>query len=113
MNKPAKYNVESVEGEYLTENEYRFNQTMKLYNEQMAKLEERNRINRQREREVNIAMMQIRLKHSIALAEALHQYEVKKNMEYAQEIKSAKEIDKALMLVFLIIGAAIIRIIFF
>ena len=112
MNKPIKSNVESVEGEYLTHNEYRIKQTMKLYDEQLRLAAEMKRRHRRREVELGIAGMQVRLEQSLLLTKALHQYEIKKNMEYAQEIESAKEIDKALMLIFLVIGAAIIKIIF-
>ena len=112
VNELIKSDVEPVEGEYLTHTEYRINQTMKLYDEQLRLAAEMKRMRRRREVELDIAWMQMRLEQSLLLTEALRQYEIKKNMEYAQEIESAKEIDKALMLIFLVIGAAIIKIIF-
>ncbi|WP_244783156.1 hypothetical protein [Acinetobacter sp. F-1] len=108
MNELIKSEVESVEGEYLTDTEYRMDQVMKRYQEQLMWAEELKRIKRQREMEMDLLRIQARINQSVWLAGALHQYEV----ERAKKKQHSKELDKALMLIFLIIGAGIVKAIF-
>lgn len=108
MNELIKSEVESVEGEYLTDTEYRMGQVMKRYHEHQQRVEELKRIQRQREMEMDLLKIQARISQSKLMAEALHQYEV----EQAKKKQHSKELDKALMLIFLIIGAGIIKVIF-
>lgn len=108
MNELIKSEVESVEGEYLTDTEYRMDQVMKRYQEQLMWAEELKRIKRQREMAIGLYEIRSRINQSVWLAEALHQYEV----EQAKKKQHSKELDKALMLIFLIIGAGIIKVIF-
>lgn len=105
MNELIKSEVESVEGEYLTNTEYRMDQVMKRYQEQVRWAEQLKRIKRQREMEMDLLRIQARINQSVWLAEALHQYEV----ERAKKKQHSKELDKALMLIFLIIGVAVLR----
>lgn len=105
MNELIKSEVESVEGEYLTDTEYRMDQVMKRYQEQLMWAEELKRIKRQREMAIDLYEIRSRINQSVWLAEALHQYEV----ERAKKKQHSKELDKALMLFFLIIGVAILR----
>lgn len=108
MNELIKSEVESVEGEYLTDTEYRMDQVMKRYQEQLMWAEELERTKRQREMAIGLYEIRSRINQSVWLAEALHQYEV----EQAKKKQHSKELDKALMLIFLIIGAGIIKVIF-
>lgn len=108
MNELIKSEVESVEGEHLTDTEYRMDQVMKRYQEQLMWAEELKRIKRQREMAIGLYEIRSRINQSVWLAEALHQYEV----EQAKKKQHSKELDKALMLIFLIIGAGIIKVIF-
>lgn len=108
MNEITKIEIESIEGEYLTDTEYRMDQVMKRYHEHQQRVEELKRIQRQREMEMDISMALIRLKNSIAFAEALHRHEV----EQEKKKQHSKELDKALMLIFLIIGGVIVKVLF-
>ena len=108
MNEIIKSEVESVEGEYLTDTEYRMDQVMKRYQEQLMWAEELKRIKRQREMAIGLYEIRSRINQSVWLAEALHRFEV----EQAKKKQHSKELDKALMLIFLIIGAGIIKVIF-
>lgn len=108
MNELIKSEVESVEGEYLTDTEYRMDQVMKRYQEQLMWAEELKRIKRQREMEMDLLRIQARINQSVWLAEVLHQSEV----ERAEKKQHSKEFDKALMLIFLIIGAGIMKAVF-
>ena len=108
MKELIKSEVESVEGEYLTDTEYRMDQVMKRYQEQLMWAEELERTKRRREIEIDLYEIRSRINQSVWLAEALQQYEV----ERANKKQHSKELDKALMLIFLIIGAAIVRVIF-
>ena len=108
MNELIKSEVESVEGEYLTDTEYRMDQVMKRYQEQLMWAEELERTKRQREMKKDLLKIQSRIIQSKLMAEALHRFEV----ERAKKKQHSKEFDKALMLIFLIIGAGIIKVIF-
>lgn len=108
MNELIKSEVESVEGEYLTDTEYRIDQVMKRYQEQLRWAEELERTKRQREIAIDLLEIQARINQSVWLAEALHRYEV----ERAKKKQHSKELDKALMLIFLIIGAGIMKAVF-
>lgn len=105
MNELIKSEVESVEGEYLTDTEYRMNQVMKRYQEQLRWAEELKRIKRQREMAIDLYEIRSRINQSKLMAEALHRFEV----EQANKKQHSKELDKALMLIFLIIGAALVK----
>lgn len=108
MKELIKSEVESVEGEYLTDIEYRMDQVMKRYQEQLMWAEELERTKRRREIEIDLYEIRSRFNQSVMFAEALHRYEV----ERAKKKQHSKELDKALMLIFLIIGAGIIKVIF-
>lgn len=94
-----------MEGEYLTDTEYRMNQVMKRYQEQLRWAEELKRIKRQREMAIDLYEIRSRINQSKLMAEALHRFEV----EQANKKQHSKELDKALMLIFLIIGAALVK----
>lgn len=108
MNELIKSEIESVEGEYLTDTEYRMDQVMRRYQEQLMWAEELERTKRQREMKMYLLKIQARISQSKLMAEALHRFEV----EQANKKQHSKELDKALMLIFLIIGAGIIKVIF-
>lgn len=108
MKELIKSEVESVEGEYLTDTEYRMDQVMKRYQEQLMWAEELERTKRRREIEIDLYEIRSRFNQSKLMAEALHRFEV----ERAKKKQHSKELDKALMLIFLIIGAGIIKVIF-
>lgn len=108
MNELIKSEIESVEGEHLTDTEYRMDQVMKRYQEQMMWAEELKRIKRQREMAIDLYEIRSRINQSKLMAEALHRFEV----ERAKKKQHSKEFDKALMLIFLIIGAGIMKAIF-
>ncbi|QKT99771.1 hypothetical protein FOB20_13990 [Acinetobacter lwoffii] len=108
MKELIKSEVESVEGEYLTDTEYRMDQVMKRYQEQLMWAKELERTKRRREIEIDLYEIRSRFNQSVMFAEALHRYEV----ERAKKKQHSKELDKALMLIFLIIGAGIIKVIF-
>lgn len=105
MNELIKSEVESVEGEYLTDTEYRMGQVMKRYHENQQRVEELKRIQRQSEMEMDLLKIQARISQSKLMAEAFHRFEV----EQANKKQHSKELDKALMLIFLIIGAALVK----
>ena len=105
MKELIKSEVESVEGEYLTDTEYRMDQVMKRYQEQLMWAEELERTKRQREMAIDLYEIRSRINQSKLMAEALHRFEV----ERSQKKQHSKEFDKALMLIFLIIGAALVK----
>ena len=114
MNELVKSNVESIEGEHLTQNEYQLDRLMKIHEEQRARMLDQKlqheRITRQRELEMKLAIMQIQAIHSAKLAATVHNARANKpNSVKPNEPRGrVKEIDKVLMLVFLIICAAIL-----
>jgi len=105
QNELIKQEVESIEGEHLTQNEYQADRVMKIHQERMRKVAERERVKRQHEREMDLAAVQIRLQHSIDFANAWGGVSQSK----PETTTYCKGFDKAMMFIFLAFAAVILK----
>lgn len=77
-NEITKSNIESIDGEHITQNEYILNQIARRHEDQMRWVAEREAAMRQHKTDADLAKIKIRLKQSMLFANAIHGADLKK-----------------------------------